>query len=78
MLFAGGSVDEREAVREQDRAAQGLDQSAKHQAEGDLQTAECHNDKLFVECPHGINAFHSDFLFGKAEEWLFAGPFSWE
>lgn len=77
MLAEGASANEIEAVREQDRAAQGLDQRAKTEAEEDLQAAEYHDGRVFARCPRGVNAFHSDLLFGKAREWLLAGPRSW-
>ena len=77
MLADGASPNEIEAVRQQDRTAQGLDETARIQAENDLLAAEHHKNKIFAHCPRGINAFHSDLLFGKAEEWLLAGPDSW-
>jgi hypothetical protein len=77
LLAEGASADEIEAIREQDRLAQGLDYTARNQAEKDLQSAERRNGKVFARCPRGINAFHSDLLFDKAEEWLLAGPDSW-
>jgi hypothetical protein len=77
MLADGASADEIEAVRQQDRIAQGLDETARHLAEDDLRAAEHHNGRVFVQCPRGINAFHSDLLFGKAEEWLLASPGAW-
>jgi len=77
LLAEGATPGEIEAVRQQDRTAQGIGESHRRQAEVDLQGAERRGGRVFVRCLRGSNAFHSDLLFGTADEWLLAAPDSW-
>jgi len=71
------SPDEIEAVRAQDRAAQGLTPADRLRAERDLAAADWRGPRVLVPCPDGTSSWHSDLLYGRAGEWLLAGPLSW-
>jgi hypothetical protein len=77
MLAEGASMEELEAVRNQDRQVQGLNPDHKRQAVLDINKAERHGRKMFVQCHKGINSFHSDLLWGSADEWLLTSPHLW-
>jgi hypothetical protein len=77
MLAAGASAAEIEAVRQQDRAAQGITAEQEAQAERDVAQGAWHGELCHVECPDGCTSAHSDLLFGRAREILLTSPAKW-
>lgn len=77
MRAMGASADEIAAVRQQDRAAQGITEEHDRQAELDIARAVWAGELVHVVCPNGITSAHSDRLFDRAREVLLTSPTKW-
>jgi hypothetical protein len=77
LAAAGASPEEIEEIRGQDRAAQGLGPKDREQAQADLDGAVWLGRLALVRCPGGINSFHNDLLYGRADESLLIAPELW-
>lgn len=77
MQEAGASSEEIRSIRDEDIRAQGHGYEARGQAGADIAAARRIGRCLVVRCPGGVNPWHSDLLFGQADELLLLGQREW-
>ena len=77
MARFGASPEEIRAVRQADRAAQGVTKEQEAAAARDVDGVVVRDGKLELWCPDGFCSAHSDLLQGRAPEILLMGPDQW-